>query len=109
MGPRTPEGDTSVFERWRAGDTGRGKVIFINALREPLDAFIDDVADTVSKLSTLSPLTREMLDANKPRGVYISALKSGKLVLYNDLMTSATVELSGGVQIEMEPISIEIV
>lgn len=109
MGPQTLEGSQEVFNRWRAGDTGCGKVIFINTMREPLDDFIDAVADVLAQLPDISPLTRDMLTAKKPRGIYMSAIKNNKLVLYNDLMTSAEVELSDGIKIEMEPISIKIV
>ncbi len=108
-GPQTLEGDKSVFERWRAGDTGKGRVVLINALREPLDAYIDDVAQELLQLKDLSALTREMLLAQKPRGVYMSALKSGKLALYNDLMSNAQIVLSNGKKTEMEPISIKII
>lgn len=109
MGPQTLEGDCSVFERWRAGDTGSGKVIFINAQREPLDAFIDDAADAIAQLPNISPLTREMLRTEKPRSVYMSALKSGKLALYNDLMSPAQLTLEDKRKIDMEPVSIKII
>lgn len=108
-GPATVEGDQTVFERWQKGDTGKGKVIFINTMREPLDAFIDDTAEELSQLSSLSPLTRDMLMAKKPRGVYMSALKGNKLVFYNDLMTKTKVELPDKTKIELEPISIKVV
>lgn len=109
QGPATVEGGQKIFEKWRAGDTGRGRVIFINAMREPLDAFIDDAADALSQLLDLSPLTRDMLLAKKPRGVYMSALSGNKLALYNDLMTDAAIELADGTKIKMEPVSIKIV
>lgn len=108
-GPATVEGDQTVFERWQKGDTGKGKAIFINTMREPLDAFIDDTAEELSHLSSLSPLTRDMLLTKKPRGVYMSALKGSKLVFYNDLMTKTKVELPCKTKIELEPISIKVV
>lgn len=109
IGPQTLEGDQAVFERWSAGDTGAGKVIFINAMREPLDQFIDDTADALAGLTNISSLTKDMLLAKKPRGVYMSALSTGKLALYNDLMTTAQIELPGGEMITMEPVSIQII
>ncbi len=109
QGPQSVEGDQSVYERWQRGDTGKGKVILINTMREPLDAYIDDMADELAKVEGLDSLTLDMLLAKKPRGVYMSALKTGKLALYNDLQTEATVELRNGETITMDPISIKII
>ena len=80
----TVEGDTTVYRRWAAGDTGKGKVILINTQREPLDDYIDDLAEVLKEIEGMSPLTLQMLTAEKPRGVYMSALKTGKLACYND-------------------------
>lgn len=108
-GPITVEGDQSIYHKWLRGKTGKGRVIFIHALREPLDAYIDDVAEALLSVPSLDNLTKEMLLTKRPRGVYLSALETGKLVLYNDLMKEATVTFTDGRTITMEPISIEIV
>ena len=59
--------------------------------------------------TALDGLTLDMLTAQKPRGVYMSALKTGKLVLYNDRMAVSEITLRDGRVIRMEPVSIQIV
>ncbi len=109
QGPHTVEDDNSVYMRWLRGDTGKGKVILINTMREPLDAYIDDIAEELIKMENLNPLTRDMLKAEKKRGVYMSALKTGKLVIYNDLMEDTDVVLPDGKTVSLEPVSIKVV
>ena len=104
----TVEGDTTVYRRWAAGDTGKGKVILINTQREPLDDYIDDLAEVLKAIEGMSPLTLQMLTAEKPRGVYMSALKTGKLACYNDRMTPSPLTLSDGRTVTLDPVSIRI-
>lgn len=108
-GPMTVEGDQTVFRRWVAGDMGKGKVFLPDEMREPLDDFIDDIESILKSLDCLDPLTQKMLTAEHPRGVYVAALKSGKLCFYNDLLKKAKVRLNDGTEFEMEPISIKLV
>lgn len=108
-GPMSVEGDRSVFGRWASGDTGLGKVFLPNVMREPLEDYIDAIDGILRSLDFLDPLTKKMLTAEHPRGVYVSALESGKLCLYNDLLTPAKVTFSDGETVEMEPISIKLV
>ncbi len=108
-GVRTVEGDGSVFARWAVGDTGKGKVYLVNTMREPLDDYIDDAAELLKTVGGMDGLTLDMLTAQKPRGVYMSALKTGKLVLYNDRMAVSEITLRDGRVIRMEPVSIQIV
>lgn len=108
-GPHTVEGDGSVYARWCRGDTGKGKVHLVQTMREPLDDYIDDAAELLLTVDGLDSLTIDMLTAKKPRGVYMAALETGKLVLYNDLMKDAEITLRDGRTVTMEPISIRIV
>lgn len=102
----TVEGDTTVFRRWAAGQTGKGRVCMVHTLREPLDNYIDDVTQLLKTVDGLSPLTLQMLNAEKPRGVYLSALKNGQLALYNERMTASDVRFADGRTLHMEPVSI---
>lgn len=108
-GPMTVEGDQTVFHRWMAGNMGEGRVFLPDEMREPLDDYIDDIEAILKSLDCLNPLTQKMLTAEHPRGVYVSALKSGKLCFYNDLLKTAKVCLNDGTEFEMEPLSIQLV
>ena len=77
--------------------------------RQGLDDYIDDIESILKSLDCLDPLTQKMLTAEHPRGVYVAALKSGKLCFYNDLLKTAKVRLNDGTEFEMEPISIKLV
>jgi hypothetical protein len=108
VGPCTVEGDYTIFNTWRSGDTGNGNVILIDALREPLDDYIDNVAETLSELDGLDPDTKMMLAIKKPDQVYASVLRSRKVVLYNNAACNATVDIEGIDTICMEPVSIQV-
>lgn len=102
------EGDYSIFNKWRAGDTGNGKVIFINTLREPLDGWIRDLVNELRSLDNLQPMTKKMLCLRYPAGVYASVLENGLTALYNDSDYPAVVAIGGKDPLTMEPISIEL-
>lgn len=108
-GPMSVEGDQTVYRRWAAGDTGKGTVFLPDEMREPLEDFIDDIDRILKGLDCLDPLTLKMLTCEHPRGVYVSALKTGKLCFYNDLLKSAHVRLDDGREFDMEPISIRLI
>ena len=108
-GPMTVEGDQSVYQRWAAGDVGKGQVFLPDVMREPLEDYIDAVGDILGSLDCLDPMTKKMLSSEHPRGVYASALKSGKLCFYNDLLKDVKVRLNDGTEFEMEPVSIKLV
>jgi hypothetical protein len=108
-GVASVEGDYSIFNKWRAGDTGLGKVIFINTLREPLDGWIKDLVAELIRLENLNPLTKKMLTLKSPAGVYASVLENGLTALYNDSDFPAVVEIEAREPVKMEPLSIELV
>jgi hypothetical protein len=105
-GPATVEGNYAIFNAWRAGDTGKGKVILIDALREPLDQYIDDISHVLTGLDVLDPLTQTMLSLKKPDSVYASVLENRILVLYNNDSEDADVDIAGRALVRMPPISI---
>lgn len=100
------EGDGSIFKRWRSGDTGSGTAHIVDALREPLDLYIDDVVELLKQQEDFSPATKRMINAKCPPRVYRSVLENGLLVFFNDGDTPARVELDGGRSLIMEPLSI---
>ncbi len=108
-GVMSVERDLTVFRRWAAGNTGAGKVHLPNVMREPMEEYIDIIEDILKNESSLEPITQKMLTSEHPRGVYVSALKTGKLCFYNDLLKTAKIRLSDGTEFEMEPVSIRLV
>ncbi len=109
QGLYTIEGDNSIFRKWQAGETGKGRVHLVNTMREPLDEYINYACEILTQTEGMNSLTLEMLKIKKPLGVYVSALKTGKLVVYNDLQKDAIIELSNGRKITLEPVSINII
>jgi len=103
------EGDYSIFNKWQAGDTGKGEVVFVNTLREPLDGWISDLVSELLKLENLNPLTKKMMTVKSPAGVYSSILENGYFALYNDSDYPAAVEIEGKEPVTMEPLSISLV
>ena len=108
-GPGSLEGDYTIYNKWRGRDVGSGRVIFIDAIREPLDLYIDDIATELREMDSLDPLTLTMLSMKKPDSVYASVLEDRSIVLYNNAPHEATVEIEGKAPVEMEAISIKIV
>ncbi len=108
-GVASVEGDYSIFNKWRSGDTGKGMVIFVNTLREPLDGWIKDLVGELLKLENLNTMTKKMLKIKSPAGVYSSVLENGLIALYNDSDYPAIVEIEGKEPITMEPVSIKLV
>jgi hypothetical protein len=108
-GPGSLEGDYTIYNKWRSGDVGAGRVMFIDAIREPLDLYIDDVVSELRDMEFLDPLTQTMLSIRKPDQVYASVLENGLVVLYNNTPRDVVVEVEGKPTVAMEAISIEIV
>ena len=108
-GPCTVEGDYTIYNTWKSGDTGKGRVILIDALREPLEDYVADVADRLTRLDGLDPLTQTMLSIKKPDCVYSSVLQSGALVLYNNAPREAVARIEGREPVTMDAVSIRVV
>ncbi|HUW59960.1 MAG TPA: alpha-amylase family protein [Candidatus Bathyarchaeia archaeon] len=82
----TVEGDVTVYNRWLRGETGNGKVIFDRGDRVPTHRYADFIAKQLDAMDNLDPQTLQMLRAQKPPEVYVSALQSGVFAVlnYND-------------------------
>ncbi|MFB3826871.1 MAG: hypothetical protein ACE15B_08880 [Bryobacteraceae bacterium] len=80
---QTVEGDTSVWSRWRAGRTGKGRVIFFPGDPEPGQPFARFVRDRLREMPQLRAATRTALAMEKPDSVYWSVLEDGGTLLLN--------------------------
>jgi len=89
----TVEEDAAVYNRWLRGETGNGKVIFDRGDRVPAHRYADFIAKQLEAMDNLDPRTLEMLRAQKPPEVYISALATGSFAVlnYNDAPVEVTI------------------
>jgi len=99
----TPDGDISIAQRWRRGDTGRGRVIYFEGYPEPPIHYIEFVRDTLRDLSALSPQLRRALRLELPRDVFWSLTESGRLVFLNYSDHSAVVRFAEGKTLKLAP------
>ncbi len=89
----TVEDDYAVYNRWLAGDTGKGHVVFYYGDREPPHRYADFIRRELLRRTDLDPRTQRMLQVQKPSEVYVSVLKSGTLAIlnYNDEIVAVNV------------------
>jgi hypothetical protein len=104
----TVDGDRSVYNRWQAGDTGLGKVIFVPDDRVPPHRMADSMTEALLAIDTLDPKTKQMLQADKPSEVYVSLLRNGSYALLNYNDHPVQVSLPPHKPIEMDSYSIAI-
>ncbi|MCC6699168.1 MAG: beta-galactosidase [Candidatus Hydrogenedentes bacterium] len=105
----TVEGDSTVYDAWRKGQTGKGKVLFVPDDRVPPARLANALERELLALGTLDPQTVRMLKTDKPEEVYVSALKNGSFALLNYRDDKATVTVPGAAPVEMDPYTIAIV
>lgn len=99
----TPEGDTSIAERWRRGDTGKGRVIFFTGHPEPYHYYVEYLRQTLRELPQLSQEYRQALQLQCPQDVFWSLTQDGKLVFLNYSDRPATVRLPRGKTVKIAP------
>ena len=99
------EGDATIFEKWRKGDTGKGRVIFYD-----WHPITKDYCDFLRKqLSTIPEVRKELRDAvamTKPETTYWALLTTGKLVFLNYGDDPAEIKLVDGRTLTVEPYGI---
>ena len=88
---------TAVFNRWSAGDTGKGGFHRFMGDTEPPELYGAFVAKVLKDVGGLHPWTRAVLAANHPAHVFFSVQPDGHaLVLnYNDVPAKVTVPVPG--------------
>ncbi|MBI3853281.1 MAG: beta-galactosidase [Verrucomicrobia bacterium] len=97
--PRQPqetiEGDTTIFQRWMKGDTGRGTFYKFEGDVEPLSCYGDFAESVLRKTTVLHPLTRKALAVTHPDRVFFSVQQDGHLLALNYDDKPARVKLAG--------------
>jgi hypothetical protein len=103
---QTVEGDTSIMQRWLAGDTGKGQAVFWRGDSIPAGFYVAFLRKQLLGMSQLHPRLQAALRMNHPAGVYWSVLESGKLALLNFSGDAATVRLADGKVVRIDPYEI---
>jgi hypothetical protein len=82
-GVQTVEGDVSVYRRWQAGETGKGRVLLFTGHTEPFSAYVRFVREELRKVLGLRLELRAALLMRKPDEVYWTVLANGSIALLN--------------------------
>ncbi|MBL8240987.1 MAG: beta-galactosidase [Bryobacterales bacterium] len=101
--PVTVEGDSTISNRWLAGDTGKGKVFAYGGEVIPARAFSEYIHSLVLNTPGIHPRIQAAMKMKKPDTVYWSVLDNGKLALLNFSSRPATVRLASGKVILIPP------
>lgn len=102
----TVEDDGSVFERWAAGDVGKGRFFRYAGDDEPASLYAEFVRNSLLDTPTLSHITRIMLDMERPDNVYVSARESGGFLVLNFQDAPARIEHEAFGAIEIGPYAV---
>jgi hypothetical protein len=97
---------TSVFNRWSAGDTGKGGFHRFMGDAEPPELYGEYVAGVLKHVGGLHPWTRAVLEAERPGRVFLSVQSDGHALVLNYRDTPAKVSIAGA-ESTIEPYGIE--
>jgi hypothetical protein len=101
--PSTVEGDSSIAQKWLAGDTGQGRVVLWRGDLIPSQSYAEFVRELLLKTPSLRPQIRAALQMEKSTSVFWSVLENGKLALLNFSSRPATAHLVNGKTIKIAP------
>lgn len=101
--PCTVEGDSSIAQKWLAGDTGQGRVVLWHGDLIPSQSYAEFVRELLLKTPSIRPQTLAALRMEKPASVFWSVLENGKLALLNFSSRPATAHLANGRMIKIAP------
>ncbi|HOH31973.1 MAG TPA: hypothetical protein PLC40_20005, partial [Candidatus Hydrogenedentes bacterium] len=104
----TVEGDTSVFAQWSRGDTGNGGFNRFKGDMDPPSLYADFVRKALSGLSTLAPVTRALIDAERSEQVFMTAFEDGSIGILNYEEREARVQIPGRPPINLVPFHIQL-
>ncbi len=105
----SPDGDTSIAQRWMRGQKDKGKVIFFDGYAEPYHYYIEFVRDTLRKMTVLSAPLRRALNARTSRDLFWTLMEDGSLALLNYSDTVGLVRFPEGKEVRVPPYHIQIV
>jgi hypothetical protein len=103
---QTVEGDSKIFQRWAAGDTGAGTFIRFRSDMEPPRIYEEFLKKTLLGIETLHPWTRTAIAAERPEQVYLSVQDDGHALVLNYTASPAKVTLGETQALVVEPYGI---
>ncbi len=101
----TVEDDSTIFQRWLAGDTGKGRLLLYQ-WHPDRKYYMAYIRKQLSELPELRPEVRRAIAMEKPEETYWAVLENGKLLLLNYGDDPAVVKLPGGKTLRVEPYTI---
>jgi hypothetical protein len=105
---QTVEGDASVYRRWQAGATGKGKVLLFTGQSEPFSAFVAYVRRELRRFAPLRADVKAALAIEKPEDTYWTLMEDGRRVLLNYGDAPAVVTPPGGASLTLAPYTIRV-
>lgn len=102
----TVENDSHIAEDWRAGKTGKGRVIFFDGYPEPAKYYVWFVQSTLRGLAELRPEIHDALQIQSSGEVFWSVLSSGRLALLSYDDHEARVKLANGKTLVLKPYTV---
>jgi hypothetical protein len=102
------DGDSSIYKRWRAGETGKGRIMYFHQQNEPFDAFVEYVRKSLAKTSELSPEVRSAVGMSKPADTFWTVMEDGRMFLMNYGDSPAVVRIGARPPITLAPYSIRL-
>lgn len=105
----TVEGDASVFTRWSRGDTGAGTFQRFKGDMDPPSLYAAFVRNTLRELPTLAPLTRALIEVERPEQVFLSALEDGSIAILNYEEREVSIQLPDRPPISLSPYQVKLV
>ncbi|MBI5093412.1 MAG: beta-galactosidase, partial [Candidatus Hydrogenedentes bacterium] len=99
----TVDGDTTLFQAWERGDTGKGKFCRFRGDMEPISLYGDFIGNVLHQAPGLHRWTKAALETHHPERVFISILEDGTLVALNYNDKPAHIELPGQIAATLGP------
>jgi hypothetical protein len=103
---RNVEGESKIYARWAAGDTGAGRFARFKGDMEPPSLFGDFVRQTLATVETLHPLTKRVISAERPDQTFLSAQEDGHVLALNYTAQPARVVFGPDLALMVEPYGI---
>jgi hypothetical protein len=99
-------GDSSAYQRWRKGETGKGRAFLYGGHTEPFSAYVAYVQTELAKLPSLRAEVRAAMGMRKPAVTFWTILDDGRTALLHYGDEPASVTLPGGAALTLKPYEI---
>ncbi|MBI2424153.1 MAG: beta-galactosidase [Candidatus Hydrogenedentes bacterium] len=100
------EGDTAIFKRWQAGETGQGAFHRFQGDMEPTSEYGDFVKKVLAGVPTLDARVQAVLKINAPDQVFFTVQEDGHAIALNYRDEAVTLAVPGAGNLTIEPYGI---